>query len=69
LGEKIDTVNEIAEALLQASRDVGLEVNRTKYMVMSRYQYHSLLITVNSLENVAQFTYLGTIVANQNSIH
>ena len=40
LGGSVHSVKEIAEALLVASKEIGLEVNvdETKYMVMSRDQ-------------------------------
>jgi hypothetical protein len=52
------------EALLKASREVGLEVNtkKTKYTAMSHHQSsrenHNLLIANNSFENVTNFKYL-----------
>jgi hypothetical protein len=55
------------EALLDASKEVGLEVNpeKTKYMLMSRSQKvgqkHSIKIANRSFEDVAQFKYLGTL--------
>jgi hypothetical protein len=40
LGDNIDTINKITETLIDASKEVGLEVNveKTKYMLMSRDQ-------------------------------
>jgi hypothetical protein len=40
LGENMDTKKKNAEALLDANREVALEVNseKTKYMLMSRSQ-------------------------------
>jgi hypothetical protein len=40
LGGSVHTIKKIAEALVFASKEIGLEVNvgKTKYMVMSRDQ-------------------------------
>jgi hypothetical protein len=54
--------------------EVSLEVNteRTKYMLLPRHenegQNHDIKITNRCFENVAQFRYLGTTIANQNLI-
>jgi hypothetical protein len=40
LGDNIDTMKENTEALIDASKEVGLEINieKTKYMLLSRRQ-------------------------------
>ena len=71
LGGSIHTVRENAEALVVASKEIGVEVNadKTKYMVMSREQTAGLSHTMNSsIERVEEFKYLGTTLTNQNSI-
>jgi uncharacterized lipoprotein YehR (DUF1307 family) len=64
-GENIDTKKKNIKALLlDASKEVGLEVNpkKTKYMLMSRHQKaeqkHSIKIVNRSFEDVAKFKYL-----------
>jgi hypothetical protein len=75
VGENLDTIKKYMEALLDASKEVGLEVNseKTKYMLMSRSQKigqkHSIKIANRSLEDVAKFKYLGTILSKQNWMH
>ena len=71
MGESVHTIRKSIEALLVASKEIGLEVNadKTKYMVMSRDQNaggsHKDLYS--SFERVEEFKYLGTALKNKNS--
>jgi hypothetical protein len=75
LGWSIQAVRKNTEALLIASKKIGLEVNaeKTEYMVMSRDQNAGqngyIQIGNKSFKTVEQFKYLGTTLTNQNSIH
>jgi hypothetical protein len=70
----IDTINKNMETLIDAGKEVGLEVNteKTKYMLLSHHQNagqnHDIKIVDGCFENVAQFRYLGMITTNQNLI-
>ena len=70
----VHTVKENLEALVVATKEIGLEVNadKTKYMFMSRDQKagrcYSMKIDNSSIERVEEFKYLGTTLTNQNSI-
>jgi hypothetical protein len=72
LGGNIDTVKKNTEALIDASKKVGVEANteKTMYMLLSRHQNagqnHDIKIANRTFENVAQFRYLRTKVTNQN---
>jgi len=74
LGGSVHTVKENAEALIVASKETGLEVNvdKTKYMIMSRNQKarqsHSMKIDNSSFGRVEELKYLGTAITNQNFI-
>jgi len=73
LGGSVHTTRENAEALIVASKEIGLEVNadKTRYMVMSRDQNagQSYSINVdNSSFEMEEFKYLGTTLTNQNYI-
>ena len=74
LGGSIHTLKENAEALVAATREIGLVVSadKTKYKVMSRYQnagrIHSVRTDKSTFERLEEFKYLGTTLTNQNSI-
>ena len=74
LGGSIHTLKENAEALVAATREIGLEVSadKTKHMVMYRDQnagrIQSVRIDNSTFERVEEFKYLGTTLINQNSI-
>jgi len=73
-GGSVDTVKKNAEALVTATKDIGLEVyaHKTKYMTVSRDQnagrIHSMKIDNSSIERVEEFKCLGATLTNQNSI-
>jgi hypothetical protein len=66
LKDNIDIIKESTEPLIDASKEVGPEVNaeKTKYMLLSRHQNagqnHNIKIGDRSFENVVEFKYLGT---------
>jgi hypothetical protein len=70
----IDTINKTTESLIDATKEVSLEVNveETKYMLLSRHQNagqnRDIKIANRSFENVSQLIYFGTRVTNKNLI-
>jgi hypothetical protein len=75
LGDSVNTIKENSGTLLEASRDIGLEINveKTKYMIISHHpnsgQNQNISIANESFENVAKFKYLEMTLTNQNDIH
>ncbi|KAJ4445576.1 hypothetical protein ANN_12257 [Periplaneta americana] len=72
LGENPQTIRENTGILLEASKEIGLEVNpeKTKYMIMSRDQNivrnGNIKIGNLSFEEVEKFKYVGATVTNIN---
>jgi hypothetical protein len=74
LGVNIHTIQKNTEALLDASKEVGLDVNPKKAeYIFSCYQKagqnNGIKIVSRSFENVAKFGYLGTALTDQNCMH
>jgi hypothetical protein len=74
LGGSVHTVKGNTEALVVATKEIGLEVNvyKTKYMVMSRdqnaWRSHSMKTDNSSIERVEEFKYMGTTLTDTNFI-
>jgi hypothetical protein len=67
LGDSIDTIKKNTETVIDASKEVGLEINveKTKYMLLSRPQNvgqnRDIKIANKLFENVSQFKYLNKL--------
>ncbi|KAJ4439473.1 hypothetical protein ANN_07597, partial [Periplaneta americana] len=66
LGENTQTIRENAEILLEANKEIGLEVNpeKTKYMIIVRNG--TIKVGDLSFEEMEKFKYLGATVTNVN---
>jgi hypothetical protein len=67
-------MNKNTETLIDASKEVGLEINveKTKYILLFHNQIagqnRDIKIASRLFKNVSQFKYLGTTLTNQNLI-
>jgi coproporphyrinogen III oxidase-like Fe-S oxidoreductase len=74
VAENTDAIKKNTEVLLDASKEVGLEINpkKTTYTLMSHYQKagqkHSIKIGNRSFEDETKFKYLGTTLMDQNCV-
>jgi hypothetical protein len=72
VGENTDTIQKNKEALLDAGKEVGLEVNpeKTKYMLRTPYQkaghIHCTKKANSSFQDVVPLKYLGRNLTDQN---
>jgi hypothetical protein len=75
VAENIDTIQKNTKDLMDAGKDVGLEVSqeKAKYMLVSWCQMagqrQNIKIGNRYFESVAKFKYLGKILTDQNYIH
>jgi hypothetical protein len=75
LGDSTSTMKENTETLIEASRDISIDINaeKTKCMIIFHHpnsgQNHNIRIANESFENVAKFKFLGMTLTYQNDIH
>jgi hypothetical protein len=72
LGDNIDTIKKNTETLIDASKDVGLEINIEKTKCILLYcqqnvdQNRDMKVANRSFENLSQLKYLGITLINKN---
>jgi hypothetical protein len=75
LGKDTNIIKKNTTALLNASKEVGIEVNteKTKCMFIFHHQTtgqnHYIKVANKSFENVEKLKYLGLTLINQNCVH
>jgi hypothetical protein len=69
LEDNIDTINKNTEILIDGNKEVGLEINAEKTVLLSHHKNAGQNpYTRIKTENVLQFRYLGATVPHQNWI-
>jgi hypothetical protein len=75
LGDNIGTIKKNEQILIDASKEVDVEVNteKTKYILLCHHwnagQTHNIKTANRSFENMTKLDYLGIIVTSQSLIH
>jgi hypothetical protein len=74
MGDNTDTIKKTTEILIDASKEVGIEINVEQLSIcccrhQNAGQNRDIKIANRAYENVSQFKYLGMTVTNQNLIH
>jgi hypothetical protein len=64
-------MKENTENLLEAIRDIALEINadKTKYMITNSEHNRNIRRANESFENMAKFKHFGMALTDQNTIH
>jgi hypothetical protein len=74
LGDNMDTIKKNTKTVIDASKEVSLEINveKSKYMLLSHHknvgQNRYIKLADRSFENVSQFEYIWDDSKNQNLI-